>query len=169
MPSAEHINPGTSSNEPRSSPNHVSNVYRVVVADQMERQHTICSVLVQLAMSRRSQRADADQQSPLEPRPEVSGVLSDENRRYGAALTDTRKTVNWSLFPHGSCYLFDRRCPILSEPVPIVVEICSSADSSEHLSLARARQGILRNQAPRPRLLRLVAKLLAQERPAGSG
>ena len=120
-------------------------------------------------MSRRRQCADADQQSPVEPWPEVRGVLSDENRRRGSTLADARQTVDRSLFSHGSCYLLDRCCPIFPEPIGVVVEICCSADSRKHLSLARARQGILRNQAPRSRLVQLVAKSLAQERPTGSG
>ena len=145
------------------------NIVGVAIADQVEGRRVAWSVLVQVTMSRRRQRADTDQQSPVEPCPEVSGALSDENRRCGSTLADTGQTVDWSLSPYGSCYLLDRSCPILPEPVAVVVEICSSADSSKHLSLARACQGILRNQAPRPRPQWLVAKPLAQERPTGSG
>jgi len=169
VPSAEHANPGAGPDEPRSPPNHVLNIVGVAIADQMERSRTTCSVLVQVTMSGRRQRADTDQQSPLEPWPEVGGVLTDENRRCGSTLADTRQTVDRSLFPHGSCCLLERCCPILPQPEAIDVEICCSADSSKHLSLARARQGILRNQAPRTRPPRLVAKSFAQERPTGSG
>ena len=124
MPSAEHTDPRAGPDEPRSPPNHVLNVSGVAIADQVERQRVACSVLVQVTMSGRRQRADTDQQSPLEPRPEVGGVLTDENRRCGPTFTDTRQAVNWSLIPHGSCYLLNRCSPILPQAEAIDVEIC---------------------------------------------
>ena len=168
MSSAEHSNPRAGSKEPRSPPSHVLNVVGVAIADQVEGRCVARSVLVQVTVSWRGKHADTDQQSPLESRPEVSGALSDENRRCCSTLAHTRQTVNRSLFPHGSRYLLDRCGPILPEPVAVIVEICCFADSSKHLGLARTGQGILRNQAPRPRLPRLIAKPLAQERPTGS-
>ena len=169
MPSAEQTDPRARPDEPRSAPNHVLNIVGVAISDQVEGRRPTCSVPVQVTMSGRRQRAGADQQSPVEPRPKVRGALSDEKRCRGSTLADTRQTINWSLFPHGSSYLFGRCGPILLEPVAVVVEISGSSNSSEHLSLARARQGILRNQAPRPRLPWFVPKPLAQERPTGSG
>ena len=145
MPSAEHANPRAGPDKPGGPPNHVLNIVGVAIADEVDGRHVACSGLVQPTMSGRRQRADTEQQSSVEPGPEVRGVLSDENRRCGAALADTRKTVNWSSFPHGPCYLLDRRSPILLEPVAVIATICRSADSRKHLSLACARQGILRD------------------------
>ena len=169
VPAAEHADPRAGPDEPRSPPSHVLNIAGVAIADQMEGWRVARSALVQVTMSRRCRRADSDQQSPLEPWPDVSGALSDEDRGSGPTLTDARKTVNWSLFPQDSCYLLGGCGPILPEPVAVDVQIGCSADQRKHLSLACACQGILRNQAPRPRLLRFVPKTFAQEYSTGSG
>lgn len=74
MPSAEHADPRAGPDEPRSPPNHVMNIVGVAIADQVEGRRVTCSVLVQVTMSGRRQRADTDQQSPVEPCPEVRGI-----------------------------------------------------------------------------------------------
>ena len=66
VPSAEHANPRARPKEPRSPSDHVLNIVGVAIADQVQGRRVACSVLVQVTMSGRRQRADADQQSPLE-------------------------------------------------------------------------------------------------------
>jgi len=100
----------------------------------------------------------------MEPRPEVRvtrSVSDQQNGRDCSTLTDPCQTVDWSLLPQSSSNMVDRRRPVFSEPVAVVVPIRRPADTSEHFRLARTCQRILRNQAPRAGPVRLVPKTLA--------